>query len=97
MRYLVTEQIESPNKVTKHIEVKDFFFVLFYMAISFALMDFVHQGLRVIYMIFSGFCCLFLTAKSPFNRKRRNYESLILLYTKDDRVYRPIYGGGEKE
>lgn len=96
MRYLVTEQIESPNKVTKHIEVTDFFFVLFYMAISFALMDFVHQGLRVVYMIFSAACCLFLTAKSPFNRKRRNYESMILLFSKDETVYRPIYGGEKK-
>ena len=96
MKYLVTEEIESPNMVNKYIDVKDFFFILFYMSFAFILRGYVHQGLQVVYMIFSACCCIFLTVKSPFNKKRRNYESLFLLFTKDDRVYRPIYGGEKK-
>lgn len=97
MRYLVTEQIESPNKVNKHIEVADFFFVLVYMGITIALMDFVHQGLKVFYVIFSLCSSVFLTSKSMLNKRRRNYESLFLMFTRDERVFRPIYGGEDIE
>lgn len=97
MKYLVTEQIESPNKVNKHIEVKDFFFVLAYIGVTIAFMDYVHEALKVIYFMFSLSCSIFLTTKSAFNKRRRNYESIFLLLARDENVYMPIYGGKEDE
>ena len=41
-------------------------------------------------MIFSVLMAIFLTAKSTFNKNRRNYESLYFLLTKDDSTYRPF-------
>lgn len=99
MKYLVTEEIESPNKVMKNIEVADFFFVVGYMGITIALNSLVHEKLVVLYYIFSFLLCLFLTAKSGFNRKRRNYESIFLMLRHDINVYRAVYGevGSEDE
>lgn len=91
MKYLVTEEIESPNKVTKHIEAADFFFVIIYMGLAFAFLSLVHEKLKIAYLIFSLFMCTFLTSKSVFNKKRRNYESIFMMMKHDITVYRAVY------
>lgn len=92
MKYLITEEIESPNRVFKNVEVMDFFFVLGYMSVAFALRSLVHPALHIPYLIFSLLFCIFLTCRSAWNRKRRNYESLFLMIKHDTGVYRAIYG-----
>ena len=92
MKYLITEEIESPNRVFKNVEVADFFFVIGYMCVAFALRSLVHPALHIPYLISSLLFCIFLTCRSAWNRKRRNYESLILMMKHDTGVYRAIYG-----
>ncbi|MEY8366765.1 DUF5592 family protein [Anaerovoracaceae bacterium 41-7] len=92
MKYLITEEIESPNRVFKNVEALDFFFVLSYMAIVYALKAMVHPSLHIPYYIFSLFCCIFLTCRSAFNRKRRNMESVFLLLKHNTAVYKAVYG-----
>ena len=87
MKYLITEEIESPNRVFKNVEALDFFFVLSYM-----LKAMVHPSLHIPYYIFSLFCCIFLTCRSAFNRKRRNMESVFLLLKHNTAVYKAVYG-----
>lgn len=89
MKYIVTEDIESPVKVAKGIEVYDLFFLVIYMAISFVLMNGVHNVLKPPFMVFSFLTAVFLTSKSMFNKRRRNFESVILLLQRDRDVYRP--------
>ena len=91
MKYLVTQEIESPSKVSKHIEIVDFFFVLVYMAVAYSLSPLVHPHLKIIYFIYSFLFSIFLTSKSVFNKKRRNYESIILMLRHDINIYRPVY------
>ena len=85
-----TQSIESKTKVWGNIEIFDFFFIGGYIGISYALSSMVHDKLRVIYMIFSVVMAIFLTAKSSFNKNRRNYESLYFLLTKDVSTYKPF-------
>lgn len=94
MKYLVTQEIESPSRVAKHIEITDFFFCLVYMAVIYALSPLVHEYLKIIYYIYSFLFALFLTSKSTFNKKRRNYESIILMLRHNINIYHPVY---EKE
>ncbi|MGF6376707.1 hypothetical protein M2140_001785 [Clostridiales Family XIII bacterium PM5-7] len=89
-KYIVTEDIDSPNKVTKNVDVFDFFFVIVYMGVSFAMMSLVNSKFKIVFMIFSLFIAVFLTSRSYFNKRRRNYESIILMLGRDDRVYRPF-------
>lgn len=84
-----TESLESKTRVYAGFEVFDFFFVIGYFAISYALSDLVHDRLKLPFMIFSFLMAVFLTAKSTFNKKRRNYESLYFLIMKDISTYRP--------
>lgn len=97
MKYLVTEDIESPSKVTKHIEAFDFFFILIYMGAAFMFMGGVYSALKPVYMFFSFAVAVFLTSKSSFNKKRRNYQSLMILLRKDYEIYVPIYGEGNED
>lgn len=96
MKYLVTEEIESPNKVSKYIMVADFFFVIIYMGIAFSFMSQVHDRLHIPYLIFSLAFSIFLTCKSGFNRKRRNYESMFLMFRHDLNIYRAVYDYGRE-
>ncbi|NCE98114.1 DUF5592 family protein [Emergencia sp. 1XD21-10] len=97
MKYLVTEEIESPNKVTKNIEVADFFFCVGYMGVCIVFSTFVHEKLKVLYYIFSAALCIFLTVKSNFNRKRRNYESIFLMLRHDINIYHALYEGEDDD
>lgn len=97
MKYLITENIESPSKVSKHIEAADFFFMVIYIGICVAIMGMVHEKLKVAYIIFSCVMAIFLTSKSIFNKKRRNYESIYLMLVHDLNVYKPIYGEADEE
>lgn len=92
MKYLITEEIESPARVFKHVEAVDFFFAVAYMCVAFALRSMVHPTLRIPYLVFSLFFSIFLTSRSLWNRRRRNYESLFLMLKHNTGVYRAIYG-----
>lgn len=95
-RLQTAEAIESPAKVSKNIEVFDFFFAIGYMVVSVGFKSLVHSKLVYPYLLFSLAMAIFLTSKSFYNKKRRNYESLFFLLTKDRKVYRPVVSEIEK-
>lgn len=91
-KYIVTEKIESPARVNKFIEVKDFFFLLTWMGLNILLSKmFVHPNLTVPFYVFSFLVGFLLTSKSFINKGRRNYESIYLFLMKDFNVYKGIY------
>lgn len=99
LKYIVTKNIETPNKVAMNIMVFDFLFVICYMAIAFALKSIVYDSFQVLYLIFSFLMAIFLTSKSLYNRERRNFESIFLMLKNNKTVYTPFLGGelDEKE
>lgn len=97
MKYIITEEIESPVKVTKGIEFFDLLFFVCYLGVSFAFSSMVSDKLTVPFIIFSAIVALILTAKSPFNRRRRNFESIYFLLKNDRKVYKAIYNYEEGE
>lgn len=84
-----TESVESTAKVTSFLDVFDLFFIVGYISISYIFSGTVHEKLRLPFLIFSLFMAGFLTMKSTFNRKRRNYESIYFLLIRDVSTYRP--------
>lgn len=89
MKYLVVQEVSSETKVSKNIFLFDLFFILVFFTVSAILGSLVHSSFRILYYIFSAVVALFLTGKSGKNRKRRNYESIILYLKKDREVYHP--------
>lgn len=97
MSYIVTQNIESPNRVAKFLYVFDFFFVIGYMGVTFALASIVHEKLHIPFYIFSFLLAIFLTSKSTYNKGRRNYESILLMLQKDILIYKPYIREVEDE
>lgn len=89
MKYLVVEEVKAQTKVQKGIFVFDLFFLIVYMTITGMIGSMVHSNFRIVYYIFSFCCGLFLTLSSAKNRKRRNYQSMLLFFKKDREVYYP--------
>lgn len=92
MQRKTTQAIESPSKVVRGIYVYDFFFIFFFMIISFGLKTVINERFQIAFMMFSFLEALFLTSKSSINKKRRNFESIYFLLKKDIHTYRPYIG-----
>lgn len=90
MKHIVVQDIKSETKVGKSIYLFDFFFLLTYGAVSFLFGSAVHEMLRIPFYIFSVICAIFLTMKSNWNKKRRNWESLLLYIRRDKEIYHPL-------
>lgn len=93
MKYIVVQDMKTETKVSKNIYLFDFFFLLAYAAITLMLGNVVHAMLRVPFYLFSGVCGIFLTMKSSWNKRRRNWESLFLFIRRDREVYHPLVNG----
>lgn len=87
MKYLVAQEIKSETKVGKQIYLFDFYFLIIYMSVSLVLGNAVHSSLQVPFYIYSFLMALILTSKSYYNKKRRNYASIALLFQRDSGVY----------
>lgn len=90
MKHIVVQDIKSETKVGKSVYLFDFFFLVTYGAVSFLFGSTVHEMLRITFYIFSAVCAIFLTMKSNWNKKRRNWESLLLYIRRDKGVYYPL-------
>ena len=90
MRYLVAKDIKSETKVSKNIYIYDFFFILICMSVSLVLANLVHPSLKIVFFIYSLGMAVFLTAKSYYNKKRRNYESVMIMLRRDKESYSPV-------
>lgn len=90
MKYIVAQDMITETKVGKNIYLYDFFFLLVYAAVSLMFGSVVHTILRIPFYIFSGVCGIFLTMKSGWNKKRRNWESLFLFIRRDREIYHPL-------
>lgn len=95
-RYKVTQELRSESKVAYNIYVKDFFFLIIYAGISLILGNAVHESLIVPFYIFSIAIALFLTLPSTFNKKRRNWQSILILLNKDEAIYHPVKNPSKK-
>lgn len=90
MSYIVSKEIKSETRVSKNIYAFDFLFIVMYMLVAFMLSEMVVDQLEIGFYIFSFIMAIFLTMPSAFNKKRRNYQTIILLLKRDTYVYRPI-------
>ena len=90
MRYLVAKDIKSETKVSKNIYIYDFFFILIYMSVSLVLANLVHPSLKIVFFFYFLGMAVFLTAKSYYNKKRRNYESVMIMLRRDKESYSPV-------
>ena len=91
MTYTVTQEIKSQTKVAKGIYIFDFFFLLIYVSISFMLGKVFVNGLLFLpYILFSLIIAIYFVSPSSMNKRRKNYQSILLFIRQDRAVYRPV-------
>ena len=78
-QFITLDETKSQTKVHGNIYLFDFWFILIYFAVS--------ETLRIPFYIFSVFAALWFTSKSRSNKRRRNYEAMILFFRRDKNVY----------
>ena len=88
--YTLSQEIKSETKVGMGLYAFDFFFLIIYGIVTFIAGNLVHEDLRIPFYIFSLLMAVFLTMPSSFNKKRRNYESIVIYLKKYTGVYRPV-------
>ncbi len=90
MKYITVSEIKSETQVFKHIYLFDFFFLFAYIGLTAILSGIVPGQLKVWFWIFSVICAFILIAPSAGNKKRRNYQAIIIFLRKDRKIYKPI-------
>lgn len=90
MRYIIMKELKSPVKVTKKLYLKDLFFLMGFMAVIMAFKILIDSRLQLAYFAFSFLMALILTAPSPYNPRRRNYQSIFIMLKRDKKIYKPI-------
>lgn len=96
-QYTAPEEIKSESHVALWMYALDFFFILIFLYVTYMLRTMVAAPFRIPYMFFSGICAVVFTLPSPFNKKRRIFQSLLIYLKKDNSVYHPITGKEESE
>lgn len=87
-QFMSLEETKSETKLYGNIYLFDLFFIFVFFCISAIFGNIVSSGLKMPYYIYSLVCALWLTSKSRTNRRRRNYEALILFLRRDMDVYK---------
>lgn len=90
--YTAPEEIKSESHVALWIYAFDFFFILIYVAVAFMMRNIVVKSFRTPYMIISVIWAVVLTIPSPYNKKRRIFQTLLIFFHKDKNVYRSLTG-----
>lgn len=89
----ITKEIKSEAKVILWLYAFDFLFLVFYILGTNMLDGYVYPALKIPYYIFSIMCGIILTLPSSSNKKRRNYQAIMIYLTRDLAYYRPIWKG----
>ena len=95
MTYIVPKELKSPIKVTKFLYLFDILFVLLFMGLSILFGSLVNEKIIFLYYIFSLAVAIILISKSTFNPRKRIYETILYLFKRDGKVYKPITKGDD--
>ena len=94
MDFEMVQELRSGTKVFKWLYLFDLMFIGCYFAIMFMFVEHVHPAL--LYMpylppfIINIIVALIFTARSPFNPKKRIFQTILFIAKKDTYVYHPI-------
>ena len=91
-QYTAPKEINSESHIFLWLFAFDFFFILVYIMVSLMLKNLVATKFQVPFMIFSIICAITLTLPSPYNKKRRIYQTILIYCNRDGSVYHQITG-----
>ena len=90
--YKAPEEVNSESHIALWMYAFDFFFIIIYMVASYMLSNMVSKSFFIPFMIYSAICAIILTIPSGFNKKRRIFQSILIFFRRDGKVYHPLTG-----
>lgn len=79
--YLMVQELESPIKINRFTFLFDAFIVAGYIMVMYQLNFLVYSFLKIPYGLFCGIWGIFLVLPSAYNRKRKNWQNIIITST----------------
>ena len=84
MDFEMVQELRSGTKVFKWLYLFDLMFI------GFMFVEHIHPALVIPYHIFNLIVALIFTARSPFNPKKRIFQTILFIAKRDTYVYHPI-------
>lgn len=90
MDFEMVQELRSRTKAIGWMYLADLLFVGCFFAVMFMFADRVHPALQIPYHIFNIIVGLILTIRSPFNPKKRIFQTILFILKADKSCYHPI-------
>ncbi len=86
---IMIKELRSDIKIGKFY-IKDIAFVGGYFLAFYFLRSFVSSAVMIPYLIFNFFVAVLLVMPSVWNPGKRMWQSILFVFQKDRRIYKPI-------
>lgn len=86
---VMIKELRSNLKIGK-VYVADIAFVVAYVLIFFFFRSYVSSTVLIPYLIFNFFVAVLLVMPSVWNPGKRMWQSILFVFQKDRRIYKPI-------
>ncbi|MEF9991294.1 MAG: DUF5592 family protein [Peptostreptococcaceae bacterium] len=90
MIFIIPKEIASENKLWKSIYIKDFVAIIGTLFFAWMTSGSIYKGLVLFYYIFLVSTCIILISKSSKNPSKRVWQSIIILFMRNNRTYHSL-------
>lgn len=92
-QFKMIEEIKAETKIFRYADLRTLFFVIGFLFFGYLISGSVYEAMQIPFIVFNGIVGLVLSIKSPFNRGKCIYQSILLFFRsvfKGNTVYHPV-------
>ncbi|MDB2104957.1 MAG: DUF5592 family protein [Clostridium sp.] len=90
MKFMIPEELDVKMGTKFPINFMDFLIIILSFILSILLRIMVYEGLQILFIIFVVSTTTILVLNSPDNKGKKIYQSIYLVFKRDDRTFHRI-------
>nr|WP_278678638.1 DUF5592 family protein [Clostridium paraputrificum] len=90
MKFMIPEELDVKMGTKFPINFMDFLIIILSFILSILLRIMVYEGLQILFIIFVVSTTTILVLNSPDNKGKKIYQSIYLVFKRDDRIFHRI-------
>ena len=90
MKFMIPEELDVKMGTKFPINFMDFLIIILSFILSILLRIMVYDGLQILFIIFVVSTTTILVLNSPDNKGKKIYQSIYLVFKRDDRTFHRI-------
>ncbi len=90
MKFMIPEELDVKMATKFPINFMDFLIIILSFILSILLRIMVYEGLQILFIIFVVSTTTILVLNSPDNKGKKIYQSIYLVFKRDDRTFHRI-------